>query len=209
MEEVVHATAGVDFWRLEEETWWYLGGLLALQVVGREVFKRYGPFKEDAALFVHQVTSSACITVVLALTRISNSAVAGQASSHSGAEECPRKYEKHTKYYNVLAHYYCVTCKIIHRLGKLSNLFSRRQGGSHYENSRFRSMSSRCYDRRVWSVEMFWIDGCRDVFLMNVWRHVLIDAHVEMFLMDDCRDVWMDARMLRSCHKRMSRYLTN
>lgn len=105
LEEVVHATAGVDFWRLEEETWWYLGGLLALQVVGREVFKRYGPFKEDAALFVHQVTSSACITVVLALTRISNSAVAGQASSHSGAEECPRKYEKHTKYYNVLAHY--------------------------------------------------------------------------------------------------------
>eukprot|EP00904_Undaria_pinnatifida_P005341 jgi/Undpi1/1937/HiC_scaffold_12.g05324.m1 len=61
LEEVVHATAGVDFWRLEEETWWYLGGLLALQVVGREVFKRYGPFKEDAALFVHQVCSFICV----------------------------------------------------------------------------------------------------------------------------------------------------
>ena len=56
LEEVVHATAGgVDFWRLDEPAWWYLVGLLALQVVGREVFKRYGPFKDDAALFVHQV----------------------------------------------------------------------------------------------------------------------------------------------------------
>lgn len=56
LEEVVHTTAGVDIWRLDEPTWWYLVGLFALQVVGREVFKRYGPFKDDAALFVHQVT---------------------------------------------------------------------------------------------------------------------------------------------------------
>lgn len=46
--------AGVDFWRLEEPTLWYIVGLLAVQVVGREVFKRYGPFKDDAALFAHQ-----------------------------------------------------------------------------------------------------------------------------------------------------------
>ncbi len=46
---------GVDFWRLEEPTLSYIVGLLALQVVAREVFKRYGPFKDDAALFVHQV----------------------------------------------------------------------------------------------------------------------------------------------------------
>lgn len=53
--EAVAAAAGVNFWTLEEPTLWYAVGLLALQVVGREFFKRYGPFKSDAALFAHQV----------------------------------------------------------------------------------------------------------------------------------------------------------
>lgn len=53
--EAVVGAAGVDFWRLEEPTLWYIVGLLALQVLAREVFKRYGPFKVDAALFAHQV----------------------------------------------------------------------------------------------------------------------------------------------------------
>lgn len=53
--EAVVAAAGVNFWTLEEPTLWYAVGLLALQVVGREFFKRYGPFKSDAALFAHQV----------------------------------------------------------------------------------------------------------------------------------------------------------
>lgn len=46
---------GVDLWTLEEPTWWYMIGLLALQVVSREVLKRWGPFKSDAALMAHQV----------------------------------------------------------------------------------------------------------------------------------------------------------
>lgn len=56
--EAVVGAVGVDFWRLEEPTLWYIVGLLALQVVAREVFKRYGPFKDDAALFVHQVKTT-------------------------------------------------------------------------------------------------------------------------------------------------------
>ncbi|CAM9953233.1 unnamed protein product [Ectocarpus sp. 6 AP-2014] len=59
--EAVVAAAGVNFWTLEEPTLWYAVGLLALQVVGREVFKRYGPFKSDAALFAHQLCSMVCI----------------------------------------------------------------------------------------------------------------------------------------------------
>lgn len=52
--EAVAGAAGVDFWRVEEPTLAYIVGLLALQVVAREVFKRFGPFKEDAAIFAHQ-----------------------------------------------------------------------------------------------------------------------------------------------------------
>ncbi|CAM9402608.1 unnamed protein product [Pylaiella littoralis] len=59
--EVVVGPSGVDLWRLEEPTLWYIVGLLALHVVTREVFKRYGPFKSDAALFAHQVCSVVCI----------------------------------------------------------------------------------------------------------------------------------------------------
>eukprot|EP00903_Cladosiphon_okamuranus_P006255 g6138.t1 len=59
--EAVVRAAGVDFWRLEEPTLWYIIGLLAIQVFGREVFKRYGPFKDDAALFAHQLASMVCI----------------------------------------------------------------------------------------------------------------------------------------------------
>lgn len=51
---MVTGPAGVDLWRLEEPTLWYIVGLFALQIVTREVCKRYGPFKADAALFAHQ-----------------------------------------------------------------------------------------------------------------------------------------------------------
>lgn len=47
---------GINFWTLDEKTWWYLGGLLAVQVISREVLKRWGgAFKSDAALVAHQV----------------------------------------------------------------------------------------------------------------------------------------------------------
>lgn len=49
------ADCGVSFWTADEQTWVYLLGLLAVQVLGREIFKRWGPFKDDAALFAHQV----------------------------------------------------------------------------------------------------------------------------------------------------------
>lgn len=51
----------VSFWTTDEQTWAYLLGLLAVQLFGREVFKRWGPFKDDAALFVHQLCSLFCI----------------------------------------------------------------------------------------------------------------------------------------------------
>lgn len=54
-EDVAAASGGIDLWRLEEPTLHYILGLLVLQVVAREIFKRYGPFKKDAALFAHQV----------------------------------------------------------------------------------------------------------------------------------------------------------
>ena len=53
--DVAAASGGIDFWRLEEPTLYYILGLVVLQVVAREIFKRYGPFKKDAALFAHQV----------------------------------------------------------------------------------------------------------------------------------------------------------
>ena len=60
MEEATAAAAGVagvDFWRLEEPTLYLILGLVALQVAGRELFSRYGPFKSDGALFAHQASS--------------------------------------------------------------------------------------------------------------------------------------------------------
>lgn len=89
--EVVVGPSGVDLWRLEEPTLWYIVGLLALHVVTREVFKRYGPFKSDAALFAHQVcgvTITITITIVPVYIRIHTREEERTRSRNAGDLEC-------------------------------------------------------------------------------------------------------------------------